>query len=169
MNNKCVYLHTNLTTREVFYVGIGTKYKVHSKHRRNKDWYKVVKDCGYEAVVVANELSWDEATMISQMAIKCIGRKDLGEGPLVNKTDGDNRGTREVKNESATAIAESVIKHHGKDGLAVLILSLKKNISYSLIGKNFNVSRQRVHQWAKQLGKTQKTFLVYTDVLELIK
>lgn len=87
-----VYLHTRLDTNEIFYVGIGSDNKgkfarAYSKkrpaHRQN-----VINKAGYRVDVVYRDLTIEEAKLKEIKLIALYGRKDLGLGNLINKTDG---------------------------------------------------------------------------------
>ena len=85
--NKVVYLHRKQTNNEIFYVGMGGVKRVYSK-QRSKIWEDTVKKYGYYSVVIANNLSKEDAFELECFIIKELGRKDLKTGSLVNMTDG---------------------------------------------------------------------------------
>lgn len=87
MSNICVYRHLK-PCNEVFYIGIGTIKRPHSKHNRNKHWKNIVNKHGYKIEILHENLSWNLACEIEICLIKFYGRKDLGLGKLVNMTDG---------------------------------------------------------------------------------
>tara|TARA_R110002050_G_scaffold32925_3_gene84300 strand:- start:1753 stop:2304 length:552 start_codon:yes stop_codon:yes gene_type:complete len=82
-----VYMHSNKSTNEVFYVGIGGSKRPYSK-RRSNEWKDIVSENGYDVNILFDKLSLEEAEEIETSLIKLYGRKDLGLGTLVNKTDG---------------------------------------------------------------------------------
>ena len=89
MNNKTiVYRHRKLTNDEVFYIGIGDKYRPYEKGKRNRHWWAVVKKYGYAVDILYEVNTWCQACVIEIMLIEKYGRKDLGLGKLVNKTNG---------------------------------------------------------------------------------
>lgn len=84
-----VYQHRRKDTNEVFYVGIGkTIRRAYSKECRNNHWHNIVNKVGYEIDILIEGLTWDEACTMETDLIKKYGRNDLGEGSLVNMTDG---------------------------------------------------------------------------------
>jgi len=88
----CLYFHINPIKQEIFYVGIGDKKRpyIKSKNQRTKFWHNTVKKYGYQIIIIEKNLTWDDACKKEIYWIKRIGRKDLGEGTLVNLTDGGN-------------------------------------------------------------------------------
>lgn len=91
-----VYIHIRLDNNEVFYVGRGLDVKrITSKSSRNKHWHNVVNKNGYRWEIVwesdssmKKENAWKLSGKKEIELIKKYGRKDLGEGNLVNMTDG---------------------------------------------------------------------------------
>jgi hypothetical protein len=89
MNKKTlVYFHRRKDNNEVFYVGIGSKYRTKSSKNRNQYWHNIVNKVGYDIDIIHTDLSWEEACQLEKKYIKQFGRKDLGLGNLVNMTDG---------------------------------------------------------------------------------
>jgi hypothetical protein len=87
--NKVVYLHRKKTNDEIFYVGMGNTKRVYSK-QRSKIWEDTVKKYGYYSVIVASNLSKEDALELECFIIKELGRRDLKTGLLVNMTEGGN-------------------------------------------------------------------------------
>lgn len=95
-NMAIVYIHIRLDNNEVFYVGRGTDTKrMSSKSNRNKYWHNIVNKHGYRSEIIwesdadmEKNVAWGEAGKKEIEFIKKYGRKDLGEGTLVNMTDG---------------------------------------------------------------------------------
>ena len=87
-NNTELYLHTKKGTEEVFYVGIGKKGRAINKNSRSKYWKNIVYKYGYEITILSDNLTWKQACDMEIYLIKYYGRRDLGEGNLVNMTDG---------------------------------------------------------------------------------
>ena len=84
-----VYKHIRKDTNEVFYIGIGkTKRRLTNRHGRNDRWTKLVNKVGFVAEIIEDGLDWDAACEMEKKLIKEYGRADLGEGKLVNMTDG---------------------------------------------------------------------------------
>ena len=87
-NNICLYFHLKKGTNIIFYVEIGTKRRPNSKNDRNIPWHNTVNKFGYDIIIKFTNLSWKTACLLEIAWIKKLGRKDLGEGELVNKTNG---------------------------------------------------------------------------------
>lgn len=84
-----VYKHIRKDTNQIFYIGIGkTKRRATDKNNRNDRWIKVVNKAGFEVEIIKDDLDWDTACELEKKLIKEYGRADLGEGCLVNMTDG---------------------------------------------------------------------------------
>lgn len=85
----CVYRHIRLDKNEPFYIGIGKTIKrAYSNKNRNKYWKNIVSKSGYEVDILFDDLSWDHACKKEIEFISLYGRNDLGNGPLVNMTNG---------------------------------------------------------------------------------
>lgn len=83
-----LYRHIRLDKNEPFYIGIGADVKrAYSKHGRSKYWGRVAK-LGYEVDILMEDLSWEKACEKEVEFIALYGRADLGQGPLVNMTNG---------------------------------------------------------------------------------
>jgi len=85
---KCVYLHRNPKTQEVFYVGIGVEARAKDKRGRSSAWRKYVDKNGYEIDVIMKGLTAKQAQSEEKRLIKLYGRRCKGEGKLVNIDSG---------------------------------------------------------------------------------
>lgn len=87
-----VYKHIRKDNNEVFYVGIGAdnkgKYSRAYSLRRNGFWHIIKNKTDYLVEIVYDNITWEEACEKEKQLIKEYGRKNLGEGSLVNLTDG---------------------------------------------------------------------------------
>lgn len=88
-----VYQHIRLDTNEVFYIGISknkdSDYKrANSKKYRNKYWHNIVNKVGFFVEIIFDNITIKEAIQKEIDLINNFGRKDLGNGALVNMTDG---------------------------------------------------------------------------------
>jgi hypothetical protein len=84
-----LYRHIRLDSNQPFYIGIGkTEKRAYSKKSRNDHWNKIAKKHGYKVQIMLDDLTWEEACQKEIEFIQLYGRKDLGLGTLVNKTDG---------------------------------------------------------------------------------
>lgn len=87
--NCVVYIHKRNIDGMVFYVGISTNLdRPYQNKRRGKFWMDYTKKYDYTVDIIKTDLSWDDACIMEQYLIKKYGRRDLGEGTLVNMTDG---------------------------------------------------------------------------------
>jgi len=83
--DKCLYVHKDKTTNQIFYVGIGTISRAHSKGGRNREWHKYVKDNnGYKIEILHKNLTVTNAKLMEKSMIAEIGRRHLGTGYLIN-------------------------------------------------------------------------------------
>lgn len=95
-----VYQHRRNDTGEVFYVGIGDSIiRAYQKASRNRYWKNIVRKFGYSVEIIYENIPWEDACIKEQELIKYYGRKDLGEGILVNRTDGGEGAKRLVHSE----------------------------------------------------------------------
>ena len=95
-----LYRHIRLDTNEVFYIGIGKKYKENflsytseycrafKKTGRNKYWQNIKNLTNYEVEIIFETESKLEIIEKEKEFISLYGRKDLNKGTLVNFTDG---------------------------------------------------------------------------------
>ena len=84
-----VYQHRRKDTNEIFYVGRGKTHKrAFSKADRNNHWHNIVNKVGYAVEIIFENVSWEESALLEKELIKSIGRKNSGNGTLVNLTDG---------------------------------------------------------------------------------
>ncbi len=84
-----VYEHYRIGEDVPFFVGKGHHRRAYTKRGRNVWWKRIVeKSGGFEVRFVQENLSEFEAFWLEVNQIAGWGRADLGEGPLVNLTDG---------------------------------------------------------------------------------
>ncbi len=100
-----LYRHIRLDTREVFYVGVGSKpndksikrlgntykseyYRAFDKCERNLFWNNIVNKAGYCVQIMFECNDYNAVLLKEREFIKLYGRRDLGLGTLVNMTDG---------------------------------------------------------------------------------
>lgn len=88
MNDKVVYAHYKESDGTIFYIGYGDRNRPHDEIRRHKDWKEIVKESGYRAEILYENLSVERAQELEKQEIAFYGRADKGLGPLINKTDG---------------------------------------------------------------------------------
>jgi hypothetical protein len=83
-----IYLHKTADTLETFYVGKGKDNRAWSIQGRSKFWNRVKDRHGLIVELVSTGLSEQDAFSKEKELIKFYGRRDRGEGSLVNLTDG---------------------------------------------------------------------------------
>lgn len=95
--SKFLYYHIK-PDGEIFYVGRGTKDRMLDLRQdtgRSKHWINTINKYGKQNIVVkiiAENLTTSESKLLEVEHIAKIGRKDLGLGTLVNKTNGGEDG-----------------------------------------------------------------------------
>jgi len=102
-----VYRHIRLDNNQPFYVGIGSEYRAYSKHGRSNWWKKTVNKVGYKVDVLYDDLTKELACELEIFLINLYGRIDLGNGILVNMTDG-GEGTVNKSEEVRKKISETL-------------------------------------------------------------
>lgn len=144
----CVYNHKRLDTGKVFYVGIGDSSRPYSKINRNQYWHNIVNKCGYEVEVTHKDLYWPEACGIERYLIAFYGRKDLGEGDLVNLTDGGEGAVGLIHNEESRSKMSSAKK--------ILLADKTNHPLYGLRGPDSpNYGRKRSAKAKENLSKAK--------------
>lgn len=94
-----LYRHIRLDINMPFYIGIGTvcnnyggersKYaRAYSMSRRTRHWKNIVAKVGYSVDIIMESDDIDFIKKKETEFINLYGRKDLGKGVLINKTDG---------------------------------------------------------------------------------
>jgi hypothetical protein len=86
-----LYRHIRLDTNQVFYIGIGVRSghrRARTIVRRNEFWKNIVAKTEWDAEIILDDISLEYAKIKEVEFIKLYGRKDIGEGTLVNLTDG---------------------------------------------------------------------------------
>lgn len=130
-----LYAHIRLDTNEIFYIGIGSDAKyVRSKTNssRNSDWHRIVDKYGFKPVVLIDGVSKEVACDLEREFISYYGRLDLGNGSLVNLTNGGN-GICGIKRSDETRIKISN-SHKGKRATE----EVRKKMSASHKGKKIS-------------------------------
>ena len=88
MKKHYVYVHTRNDTDEIFYVGQGIDDRAWDKTGRNRWWRSIVKKHGFTPWIIKAGLSKQAADRLEIDLIAEYGRADIGQGLLVNLTDG---------------------------------------------------------------------------------
>lgn len=108
--NKVLYFHRK-PDGEIFYIGIGTIKRAHSKHGRTKWWHNIADKYGYKIEIIYENLLWWEACELEKFCIKEIGRLNIGTGTLINLTEG-GEGTQGYSHSTETR--EKISKNHAR-------------------------------------------------------
>ena len=106
-----VYRHIRIDKNEPFYIGIGKDdtYKrayQSSKTKRSDFWHNIASK-GYDVEILMDNLTWEQACEKEKEFISIYGRKDLGQGSLVNLTNGGD-GAIEISKESIESIRKKL-------------------------------------------------------------
>ena len=94
-----VYEHST-KSGEVFYIGKGCGARSHATDGRSKEWHKMVANHGLNIRIVQSGMSENDALSLEVHLIALLGRKNKGEGKLVNKTAGGEAGYQKTKERS---------------------------------------------------------------------
>jgi hypothetical protein len=86
-NRFYVYAHQRLDDDSIFYIGKGTGKRAWGK-RDNRHWKNIVKKADYRVLIIQDQMNETDAFTLEKFLIVFYGRADLGEGRLVNMTDG---------------------------------------------------------------------------------
>lgn len=93
--DEYVYIHRKETDNEVFYVGRGKRSRYKST-KRSSFWLKVARKHGCVVEIVAQGLHTHEAKLLELKLVEYYGRRNLGNGTLVNLTDGGDGAVNTV-------------------------------------------------------------------------
>lgn len=160
---------------EPFYVGKGHGKRSlehlresqlkHKTHKNNK--IKKIRSEGLEPIIIkiSENLFESDAFDSEVKLIKLIGRYDLGDGPLTNKTDGGEGIVGLIKTKEHRrnlSISRTGYKHSDE---------AKKNISKSLIGNNRHKGCNHSEETKKQISDSKKGVMSWNaqSVLQLDK
>jgi hypothetical protein len=108
MNNYYIYLHIKETTGEPFYIGKGKNSRFISKSSRSKHWHNIVNKHGYNIIFLETNLTEIEAFDKETYWINRIGRTDLGNGTLVNFTNGGEGASGRPMNQKTKDILSKI-------------------------------------------------------------
>jgi hypothetical protein len=105
---KVLYAHRKKTDGSIFYVGIGTEKRPYTNKSRNDYWHNTVNKYGYYVDILSKELSIEDALELEEFVICELGRKDLGNGNLVNLNNG-GKGNLQVSDLTKKKMSKSAI------------------------------------------------------------
>jgi hypothetical protein len=107
-----VYRHIRLDTNQPFYIGAAKNInRAYSRRERNIKWRQIVAKTEYLVEMLFEDIPLEKAYEKEMEFIKIHGREDLGEGTLVNMTDGALGSIRAVV--STETIAKRSVKIKG--------------------------------------------------------
>jgi len=92
-----VYVHRKATDNTPFYVGLGkqSKYRTYNRAKdtwhRSKEWKAIFQECGRTIEIVKANITLQEADALERELIAKYGRKQKGDGPLINRTSGGQK------------------------------------------------------------------------------
>jgi hypothetical protein len=171
MNNCQVYLHVKPETNEPFYVGRGVPGRSHSYASRSKRWRNVVGKYGLKVIILEDNLTEEESHDKEKYWIAKYGRLDLGTGPLVNMTSGEDYSDTRAKNISRALNGLTRKPHSEKTKLKIgqshrgmkRSAETKSNISKSKIGKGVPMSEEQ-----KEIRKAMTWYTNGQDTVRLL-
>jgi hypothetical protein len=135
-----VYRHIRLDKNEPFYIGIGsdeTYNRAYKTKGRSKYWENISIN-GYEVEILMDNITWEDACKKEVEFISMYGRKDLGQGTLVNLTNGGDGSPGVIVSEKTRSYHKVNNKgksnpFYGKKHNEETILKLKLNRQNSIM------------------------------------
>ena len=88
MNDFYIYAHYKPDDDTPFYIGKGRRKRAYQKYGRSLWWHRIVNKYGCKIEILYGGLTELSAFDLETSLICCYGRHDLGEGQLINHTDG---------------------------------------------------------------------------------
>jgi hypothetical protein len=128
-----VYRHIRLDKNEPFYIGIGEDIKrAFYFYKRSEHWHHIFNKTKIQVEILFDDVSLDFALEKERELIKLYGRKDLGAGLLVNKTDGGEYV------EGLSLDVRKVMSDKAKN--RIITDEWKKNMSKSQLGRTHSTT-----------------------------
>ena len=128
-----IYRHIRSDKNEVFYIGIGSDAK-HKRaldiHHRSKHWTGIYNKTIIEYEILFDNLTWNDACNKEIELIAFYGREDLGNGSLVNLTDGGEgtlgfQANDEYRKKMSKSLMGRPIKEETKVKLSAILTGRK--------------------------------------------
>lgn len=150
MSEFYTYLYIDPSRNEPIYVGMGQKKRAWY-HLKRKDMHPFVQRLqkmareGVQPIVtfLVNGIDSELADLVEQEAISKYGRKDLGQGPLLNLTDG-GEGLKNVTESTRRKIGEaSRGRKHTPEAKAAISAFLRTRKRNSLSEESKDKIRQK--------------------------
>ena len=149
----CVYAHIKLTDGTPFYVGKGKINRANTNVGRSKWWHRTVAKYGFDVIILEEDLSEKDALQREVYWINRIGRRDLGNGTLVNLTDGGEgfRGkhTDESKAKISINNARGFLGKTHSDETKNKISNANKDNSYAKGHKKTEAGLKKISETSK--------------------
>ena len=141
MNNFYIYAYRDPATLEIFYIGkgCGWRYRDISGRKHNKHLYNKIQKYRANGLLIDNitfklyeNLAENKAIQLEIQLIKEYGRRDLGEGSLLNLTDGGD-GVVGLKRKPPTLLpfAKDIKKLYFEEGWTLKQIGKKYNCSFT--------------------------------------
>lgn len=167
-NNIYVYRHIRLDTNQVFYIGIGSKYRPFTKNNRNKWWKNIVNKTNYIVEIIAKNLNYEDAKELETFLIFEYGRKDLNKGSLVNLTNGGegNQGwnpSLETREKMRKNNLGKKMKTSSKEKCRIAGKKGSLNWQKKVICTKTNKTWDSITDCAKELNIKMKTLSMYLN------
>lgn len=124
-----VYTHHKATTGEIFYVGKGHGRRAWEKADRNPFWKRIVSKHGVVVKVAQDGLQEWAAFELECDLIALHGRRNLGDGSLVNLTDGGDGASGTVVGDETRAKLSATNTMVGKNPE---LRALRKDLSFAM-------------------------------------
>lgn len=158
-----VYRHIRLDKNEPFYIGIGSDdsyFRANKKSQRNIHWKRIVSITDYEIEILVDNLNWDEAKKKEKEFITLYGRCDLGNGCLVNMTEGgDGTVGKIMSNETKQKLSDSI-----KEWNKTRVISDLQRIQSSELFKKFNKNKEFKEKRIAALRNSDKLKEYYKSI-----
>ena len=138
-----LYRHIRLDKNEPFYIGIGnSKHRASKKCSRNEIWNNIVNKTKYRVDILFDNLSWNDACDKEKEFIDLYGRFDLGNGMLVNMTNGGEgliNPSEEIRNKKRL----SMMGKNVGDNNGMKKIENRIKVSKSKTGKQMGINHPR--------------------------
>lgn len=140
-----VYQHRKKGTPDIFYIGIGNSIKrAYDTKYRNNHWTNTVGKHGFDVDVLISGISKEEAAIIEVGLIQSYGRLDLGNGILVNMTDGGEGIINAIRTKEWKSRISKALSGKPKSG------SHRESLSRANVGKRHS------EEWKQYMRKKMK-------------
>jgi hypothetical protein len=131
------YLYTDPSRNEPIYVGKGKGLRAWV-HLKRKDKHELthrlakMKRNGVEPIIsfLCKDVDEELALLCEEEAIALYGRKDLGKGPLLNLTDGGEKGGRVIWTEERRKLQSEISKNRSVETRAKMSAT-RKGVKHS--------------------------------------